>query len=84
MTEFDRRNSAPPSAADPGNVRRPRPRPRLVLSVRDTVVLTLTTTTGVAAGVLAHLAGQDAATAVMMGAGAAGAAVALYDKVVGE
>lgn len=80
MTEVDRRNTAsPPPTGDPGNCR-----PHLVLSVRDTLVLTLTTTTGVAAGVLAHLAGQDAADAVMMGAGAAGAAVLLFDKVVGK
>jgi hypothetical protein len=82
MTEFDRRSTAPPSADALGNARRSRP--HLALSVRDSVVLTLTTTTGVAAGVLAHLAGHDVATAVMMGASASGAAMLLFDKVVGE
>jgi hypothetical protein len=80
MTEPDRRNAPlPPSAGCPCNLR-----PQLVLSVRNTLVLILAMTTGVAAGVLAHLAGQDAAAAVMMGASAAGAAVLLFDKVVGE
>ncbi|GAA3350145.1 hypothetical protein GCM10020358_74950 [Amorphoplanes nipponensis] len=79
MTEFDRRNTAPPPDGNPDNLR-----PHLALSVRDALVLTLTTTTGVAAGGLAHLAGQGAAAAVIMGTSAAGAAVLLFDKVIGK
>jgi hypothetical protein len=79
MTKFDRRNAAPPPDGDPDNLR-----PHLALSVRDTLVLTLTTATGVAAGFLAHLAGQDTPAAVMMGTSGAGAAMLLFDKVIGK
>ena len=51
--------------------------PERLLSLRATVVL-LAVLTGVAAGVLAHLAGQPVAAAVLVGGGAAGAALALF------
>jgi hypothetical protein len=58
--------------------------PERLLSLRATMVLLLAVLTGVAAGVLAHLAGQPVAAAVLVGGGAAGAALALFHNLIGH
>jgi hypothetical protein len=58
--------------------------PEPLLSLRATVVLLLAMLTGFAAGVLAHLAGQPVAAAVLVGGGAAGAALALFHNLIGH
>ncbi|MEV0678234.1 hypothetical protein AB0I60_17135 [Actinosynnema sp. NPDC050436] len=53
------------------------PRPPL-LSTRTALVLLLGLVCGAGAGVLTHLAGNNAATALLAGLAAAGAAVAFF------
>ncbi len=68
--------------AQPGQVQPREPEP--LLSLRATMVLLLALLTGVAAGVLAHLAGQPVPAAVLVGGGAAGAALALFHNLIGR
>ncbi|CAN3977741.1 hypothetical protein [Kitasatospora purpeofusca] len=55
---------------------------RSLLSMRSALVLLLAVLTGVGAGVLARLAGSPAAECVLHGAGAFGAAVPFFDRLV--
>ncbi|MFG2064085.1 hypothetical protein ACGFIK_21995 [Micromonospora sp. NPDC048871] len=55
-----------------------------LLTVRAAVVLLLAVLTGVAAGVLIHLAGQPLAAAVLVGGGAVGAAIPLFHSIIGR
>jgi hypothetical protein len=59
-------------------VREPGP----LLSLHATVVLLLAFLTGGTAGALAHLAGQPVSAAVVVGGGAAGAALALFHNLI--
>ncbi|MFB7379236.1 hypothetical protein ACFC6U_17780 [Kitasatospora purpeofusca] len=55
---------------------------RSLLSMRSALVLLLAVLTGIGAGVLARLAGSPAAECVLYGAGAFGAAVPFFDRLV--
>lgn len=55
-----------------------------LLTVRATVVLLLALITGVLAGVLAYLGDHALPAAVLVGGGAAGAAVLLFHAVIGR
>lgn len=58
--------------------------PEPLLSLRATVILLLALLIGVAAGVLTYLGGQPVPAAVLMGGGAAGAALALFHNLIGR
>jgi hypothetical protein len=53
-----------------------------LLSLRTTVVLVLAALVGVGAGVLAALAGQPVPAATLVGGGGAGAAIALFHRLI--
>lgn len=56
--------------------------PPPLLSLRSAVVLLLGVVCGIAVGVLAFLAGRNAATAVLSGLAGAGATIAFLHKVI--
>jgi hypothetical protein len=55
-----------------------------LLSARAALVLLLAFTTGLLAGVLAHLAGDSPPAAVLYGAGATGAALLLFHTIISQ
>lgn len=59
------------------------PSPGPLLSLRAAVILLTAVVIGCGAGVLAYLAGQPIASAILVGAGAAGAAIGLANATIG-
>jgi hypothetical protein len=55
-----------------------------VLSVRTAVVLVLSVVTGLVAGALGYLSQHDVAAAVLIGGGALGCSVMLFDHLLGR
>ncbi|GAA3241628.1 hypothetical protein ACFO1B_29755 [Dactylosporangium siamense] len=55
-----------------------------LLSLRAAVILLLAVAAGIAAGVLAHLAGQSLPAGVLVGGGASGGAMVLFNAVIGR
>lgn len=59
-------------------------RPGPLLTVRAAVVLLLALLVGIAAGVLGYFVNGGLAAAALLGGGAVGAALALFDKLIGQ
>jgi hypothetical protein len=62
----------------------PPPSPGPILTLRAAVVLLIALVVGIASGVVGFLAHYDAATAVLIGGGAAASALAMTHRLVGS
>ena len=70
---------APPASPPP-----PESEPTPLLTVRATVILLLAVLVGITAGVLTYLAQRSVPGAVLAGGGATGAAIALFNTIIGR